>query len=536
MKKLIYSLMALLPLAFADAYGAQITSDPSPAVSNKPLVIRITGQDLGSEVYCYSWYVTSGMEKSPWGWNDVHQPKFRFSSENGAYVLNISNIQEFYGMNDSELESLTKLGFIAKNSRGDQTDDLFIEVVQGRRDAYSGGEGTADSPFILKTADDLKSYSLTPGDWATGCYTELGADIDASVLTSTIGTKSAPFRGNFNGAGHSIKNLNLTGSNIGDATGLFGVVDGGEISNLGVIAGEVRGTTYVGLLAGLLQSGTVSRCFSTGSVTGSSISVGGLVGENVAGTISNCYSGASVSNPGDYATGGLVGKNAGLVQNAYAAGAVEGHDYVGGLVGANYGSVRNSVALNGSINGRNDFVARFGGNNNPQNDGDGNLSWNDIPAVHSTWTLHGDHAETYSSKDLKNKENFQTLTGWDFDDIWEWRNDMNKEYPALQAMENQHTPLSDEFYITSVGVDAVTAADGSLTVGPNPTAGPLLMRSANGIAGYSVYSLDGAILIAGNGDHATETSVDLSAARPGLYLLRVADGNGQEILFKIIKK
>ena len=42
--------------------------------------------------------------------------------------------------------------------------------------------------------------------------------------------------------------------------------------------------------------GSISNCYSTGSVSGSdSIVIGGLVGYNYGGSISNCYSTGSVS-------------------------------------------------------------------------------------------------------------------------------------------------------------------------------------------------------------------------------------------------
>jgi hypothetical protein len=56
------------------------------------------------------------------------------------------------------------------------------------------------------------------------------------------------------------------------------------------------------------------------------------------GTVTNCYSTGSVS--GDYKIGGLVGSNQGSsMSNCYSSGLVSGTDKVGGLIGANYGPV-----------------------------------------------------------------------------------------------------------------------------------------------------------------------------------------------------
>ena len=57
--------------------------------------------------------------------------------------------------------------------------------------------------------------------------------------------------------------------------------------------------------------GTITNCYSTGSVSGNKW-VGGLVGvNNYYGTITNCYSTGSVS--GKYNVGGLVGRMDGTI-------------------------------------------------------------------------------------------------------------------------------------------------------------------------------------------------------------------------------
>lgn len=95
----------------------------------------------------------------------------------------------------------------------------------------------------------------------------------------------------------------------------------------------------VGALVGW-NDGTVSNSYSTGSVDGND-SVGGLVGYNPIGaTVSNSYSTSSTS--GSSYVGGLVGWNHdGTVSNCYSIGTVSGID-VGGLVGYNSGTVGNS--------------------------------------------------------------------------------------------------------------------------------------------------------------------------------------------------
>jgi hypothetical protein len=79
--------------------------------------------------------------------------------------------------------------------------------------------------------------------------------------------------------------------------------------------------------------GTVTQCYSTGSVNGDQ-NIGGLGGINALySIITNCYSTGAAS--GTSMIGGLVGWNMGTLTYCYSIGAVSGNDYVGGLSGNN---------------------------------------------------------------------------------------------------------------------------------------------------------------------------------------------------------
>lgn len=500
--------------------------------------MTISTSDLGSEVYFYTWCKFDNLpEKSPYTWSEVESDSFRMTGNGGVYSYTVADIKAFYKLSDSELSRLVKIGFIAKTKNGNQTDDLFCEVVQGAREAYSGGDGTAASPYILKTLEDLNELSIAKGDWESDCYLKLEADIDASGLTSPIGNTTNPFKASFDGNGFSLKNLHLKSDNFGNATGLFGVIDGGHISNLGVIGAQVSGNTYTGIIAGLLKSGTIERCFSTGTVSSSSICAGGLVGENMAGTIMNCYSGASVSNANDYASGGLVGKNSGTISNCYATGEVAGHDYVGGIVGANYGTVCNSVAINAGVNCINDFTARLGGHNNSRNISQNNYSWAEIPAVQETWTGFGDHASSKDASVLGVENSFISLVPWDFNNVWEWKwaADDKRGYPLLRNLNNQRAVVPDAFLFFDVAVDNISD-EKILSVGPNPTEGILYVSSSILIDSYVITALNGSVALKGFPKAADSFEIDLSGLDSGLYILRILNSEGSVSIHKIIKK
>jgi hypothetical protein len=153
-----------------------------------------------------------------------------------------------------------------------------------------------------------------------------------------------PFTGTFEGQGYEIRDLfiNLPGKGY---VGLFSIVgEGGHIENVGLVNADVTGTAYTGGLVGS-NLGTVSNCYSTGSLDGAQW-VGGLVGFSFEeGTVSNSYSTGDVTS--DYGAGGLLGGNIGNVNNSYATGSVACEEGAGGLVGANSGTVSNSYSTGG---------------------------------------------------------------------------------------------------------------------------------------------------------------------------------------------
>ncbi len=157
-----------------------------------------------------------------------------------------------------------------------------------------------------------------------------------------IGTEATPFTGTFYGGGFVIHNLYVR---AGGEVGLFGRVDGATIRNVGIEKGYISGvksegdfSAAGGLVGEVGNGGTITNCYTTGDVSGSSSYAGGLVGRG-SGTITNCYTTGNVS--GGNTTGGLIG-NVGstlTITNCYATGNVSGGDTAGGLVGSGYATL-----------------------------------------------------------------------------------------------------------------------------------------------------------------------------------------------------
>ncbi|MDE6443662.1 MAG: T9SS type A sorting domain-containing protein, partial [Muribaculaceae bacterium] len=334
----------------------------------------------------------------------------------------------------------------------------------------------------------------------------------------------------------SIKNVILSSTTSGASVGLFGALSGGEIINLGLTDANMAGVNNVGTLVGTAISGKIERCFATGKVTGNSICVGGLIGENIGATVSDCYAGVVVSNEDDYATGGIVGKNTGAVKNVYATGEISGKDYVGGIVGANYGSIRNSVALNTGVFGENDYAAPFGGNNNSQNQVSANHSWDRISRGPANWPMHGDHATDKKASELIDFTTFKTLTGWDFENVWEWRNEDGKPYPVLRNLSNQTNTIPASFFASSAVEEIFEADKVMITAGPNPFADYVTVICSEPLATVDVYSLAGGKMATVNGKGSMQLTVEMSGASDGMYIVSVVSQSGSKSVFKLIKK
>lgn len=195
----------------------------------------------------------------------------------------------------------------------------------------------------------------------------LGSNIDASATSgwnsgagfTPIGNGSATFTGIFDGLGHTVDGLtmNLSGS-AAYYVGMFGY-NQGVICNVGLTEVNVSGNVAYGQVGSLVGangtyngSGSITNCYSTGTVTGdgTNMAVGGLVGYNdgrSTASIDNSYSSVNVTGNAGY-IGGLVGDNNGdfgtaSISNCYSTGSVTGTGtYIGGLVGYNIGQYGSS--------------------------------------------------------------------------------------------------------------------------------------------------------------------------------------------------
>ena len=146
---------------------------------------------------------------------------------------------------------------------------------------------------------------------------------------------------------YSVSNVTISSTGF-FAGGLVGYSGIGQIIDCYATGNVTGGSNKMGGLVGTKSSGKITNCFAKGNVTAgtSASNIGGLAGELMSWVmIDNCGSTGSVSAQGSYAygIGGLVGsQSSGSITNCYSLGSVAGglsSSYVGGLVGGqNYDS------------------------------------------------------------------------------------------------------------------------------------------------------------------------------------------------------
>lgn len=212
-----------------------------------------------------------------------------------------------------------------------------------------------------------------------------------------IGNSSTKFSGTFDGKNHTISNFKT--DPYANGAGLFGYVKGGTVKNVNMSGTTINneGSIYHGMIAGVLEGGTITDCTAQGWVWGSEY-VGGIVGRvSGASTISNCTvlgnsqinwngsSGASQTrtggivggvdgdgsfvvtvenctnnakvvnnNDGTYGFGGIVGYNSGKTVNLTSCtnkGEINGKSETGGIIGYTDNSTITDCTNNGKIGG-----------------------------------------------------------------------------------------------------------------------------------------------------------------------------------------
>lgn len=259
------------------------------------------------------------------------------------------------------------------------------------------GNGTADSPFLIKTVNDLLTLQKAVNEARqphSGDYFLLTADLDLGATPKytgiAAGDASLKFGGIFDGGNHRISNFKIEGAvKGGDGAltgkksymGFFGIcTKTSAVKNL--IIDKSCDFTFYRYSAPVVgyTTGEVTNCINYAPVRSWGVYNGGVVGlaGDVTANITGCANFGKIDAVDGF-VGGIVGVNYGDVHISFNAGSISlvpdaavstagDNANVGGIAGANYGNIRLSEN-NGQIAGVASVGGIVGGNTNTQGAG-----------------------------------------------------------------------------------------------------------------------------------------------------------------------
>ena len=248
-----------------------------------------------------------------------------------------------------------------------------VDTWDGTAVAFNKGNGTEDDPWLIENAEQLAylAQQVNNGTDYRWVHFRLVSDLDLSGKEWTpIGINGKSFWGGFNGGGHTITGMTITGDR--DYVGLFGecnnfTVPSSYIKSVTVKGAKISGHSFVGAIAG--AGANISDCYSIENTICAIRQVGGVCGR-LTGNISGCYNSSSVK--GNSTTGGIMGTASyegkggnGVVEYCYNIGAVtvtQQDSSVGGITGASADGYNISNCLNcGKITGNGKNVGGIAG-------------------------------------------------------------------------------------------------------------------------------------------------------------------------------
>ena len=252
-----------------------------------------------------------------------------------------------------------------------------VELVQAAGSGVPSVKGISSAADLLAFAAAVNGGGPVSPYMVDGVVTLLN-DIDASSIREwvPVGSKDNPFRENFDGNGHVIRNVqwSVDTDKYPDA-GFIGYARNSRVSNL-VFGSEGSSVSFTGKASGTIGGiiGNASGVTLTGVTNNAALSVangsaslcmGGLCGRTDAASVignseskkKGCVNDGDISASFACRNAGLVGYNEGKIENCTNNGAVNGiaSDGFGPAWGCAYNSSSDKFTGNfgyGSVNGR----------------------------------------------------------------------------------------------------------------------------------------------------------------------------------------
>ena len=385
-------------------------------------------------------YDSKGSANNLYAWSDMQLNKIKVTDgkannkngENLTYDKGVLSKQFSEIFANDPAWTYTENGLpILKVVKGTQSSDLPAWMKAG----------AANVEYIY-TAEDLANLAqkVNGGDNMSGKTVLLMNDIDLSGLNWVpIGryvkqnnSNNKPFSGVFDGQGHSIIGLTISGGQ--NDAGLFGYTYLATIRNVVIRNPQIEGRDEVGALVGYqaYSSTGIEKCAVIGGKIQGTDSVGGLVGYMEESPLQNCYSTCEVIAT-EYYAGGIVGRHAvgASIRSCYATGNISGK-YSGGIVGLTQG-IEQCVALGQTVTGDGSSRVIY------RSDGSVNVyAWSGMKVNNQTVT--DGQADNENGEDILAHNGLlygkdgQIFAWPGFDtSIWELRNDQPGKLPRFKG-------------------------------------------------------------------------------------------------------
>ena len=319
----------------------------------------------------------------------------------------------------------------------------ILKVVKGEQSSELPSWMLSDASTIyITTAQQLKQLAdeVNAGDSKSGKTYLLANDIDLSGLNWVpIGyyidwnnSNNKPFSGVFDGQGHSIIGLTISGGQ--NDAGLFGYTHLATIRNVVIRNPQIEGRGEVGALVGRqgYSSTGIEKCAVIGGRIQGAGSVGGLVGYMEESPLQNCYTTCEVIATDSYA-GGIVGSHlvGASIRSCYATGNISGR-YSGGIAGLTQG-IEQCVALGQTVTGDGSSRVMYRSNGNANV-----YAWSGMKVNNQTVTdgrVDNENGEDILAHNgLLYGKGGQIFAWPGFDTaVWELRNDQTGKLPRFKG-------------------------------------------------------------------------------------------------------
>lgn len=327
-------------------------------------------------------------------------------------------------------------------------------------------DGTEAHPYLIYTYDDFEKVRQ---HLESGNYFKLMNDIDAENVAwrSISSSSSNPFKGNFDGNGYCIFNLEYMANNYG--YGIFGYLKEASIHDLGIKVKngvQISAGTDAGLLCRSGSASSILRCYVIGDLVTDYLDAEcvGLIAGMFSGDISECYTQGYVYSYGNRAlgrpayciAGGIVGAITGgntslTISNCISYSKVETavcneQSYAGGILGSGKNAnITNCLFLGETLGGKEKILGQVYGNSKDTGTVVTNSYFSNNNSYNAQDELYG------TGKTISELRQQNTYEGWDFVNIWTMDDRKNAGFPMLKCMEKIDREVSKYIKPTCVG-------------------------------------------------------------------------------------